>query len=549
MKRLQSNSSSSSPSPLQKRPKRPPSPSSSNAASNFLHGRNIYILQAKLTPATIAELFALAEKGGATVVSNPEDAEVVVTAVGMRKRLERHLDWEVAKSKALVTPAWLRDSFAQGQALPCGSYAALSSLHDTTVANCPTDSDSEPEVAPAPSTAYSKSHTQKLDIENIPENLLPPRTFPKTDLAKLDHTARFSCARASPLTCLNQGLCNELDVMRRLRELEGEERSALSYRRAVASIKSYPRKLSLSDHAEIHRLPYIGAKIFKMVEEYLDTGKIGEVEAARKSERFTSLQLFASVYGIGPSTARDLYARGLRSVRDLEAFYEVEGPLEVGAVETDAGAQGVDMDIKIALGLRQELALPIPRVEVEMIHRVIMDELEVVQPGCVSTIVGGYRRGKTASNDVDIVFTHPDGTKTVGLCTKLVKRLHERGLVTHVMHLSSFHAHNALRTHHWDSLEKSLTVFRPPSPDATRRRVDLIFALPQTYWTAVVGWTGSTMFERDLRSAAKAQGMKFDSSGITRRHDSKVFYPRTEKEVFDIFGLPWIDPSLRNADA
>lgn len=94
--------------------------------------------------------------------------------------------------------------------------------------------------------------------------------------------------------------------------------------------------------------------------------------------------------------------------------------------------------------------------------------------------------------------------------------------------LSSFHAHNALKTTPWDSLEKALTVFiLPPSTSDTRKRVhrrlDLIFADPKVYWTAVVGWsvlsqtrilwnyyeswlrcrTGSKMFERDLRLWAK----------------------------------------------
>ena len=34
----------------------------------------------------------------------------------------------------------------------------------------------------------------------------------------------------------------------------------------------------------------------------------------------------------------------------------------------------------------------------------------------------------------------------------------------------------------------------------------------------------------------------------TRRHDTKRFLPKSEKEVFDILGLPWIDPTMRNAD-
>ena len=92
------------------------------------------------------------------------------------------------------------------------------------------------------------------------------------------------------------------------------------------------------------------------------------------------------------------------------------------------------------------------------------------------------------------------------------------------MHLSGFHSHNPLRTTHWDSLEKSLTVFvLPPSSPfykGTRRRLDLIFAQPEVYWCAVVGWwvlacaavasyspvrcrSGSIMFQRDLRQWAK----------------------------------------------
>lgn len=71
----------------------------------------------------------------------------------------------------------------------------------------------------------------------------------------------------------------------------------------------------------------------------------------------------------------------------------------------------------------------------------------------------------------------------------LVLRPHaDNGLVD----LSGFHGHNPLRTTHWDSLEKSLTVFilPPSSPFYTgvRRRLDLIFAPPEVYWTAVIGW-------------------------------------------------------------
>ena len=120
------------------------------------------------------------------------------------------------------------------------------------------------------------------------------------------------------------------------------------------------------------------------------------------------------------------------------------------------------------------------------------------------------------SNDVDIVFTHPAGGKDRGLCKRLVERLRVKGMVTHVMRrldserfevvgllmlssdLSSFRSPTSLRKAHWDTLEKSLTVFRLPKSSpfwkdngngvALHRRLDLICSPADVYWCAIIGW-------------------------------------------------------------
>ncbi|THG94502.1 hypothetical protein EW026_g6985 [Hermanssonia centrifuga] len=152
------------------------------------------------------------------------------------------------------------------------------------------------------------------------------------------------------------------------------------------------------------------------------------------------------VYGIGPSTARRLFALGLRTLEDLEVYYGVEKEepesqlVELEHKEnfgSDAKVGLGETWVKIALGLREDLAIKIPRDEVEEMNQVVMRELNALEPGCTSTIVGGYRRGKPESNDVDIVFTHPDTQKVKGLCKRLVNRLYERGMVTHVMRMST----------------------------------------------------------------------------------------------------------------
>jgi hypothetical protein len=143
------------------------------------------------------------------------------------------------KDRAIVTPQWLLDSAQQGKPLPCGDYVALHDLQDETEHNCP-DTDCH-------CRSGSESHSPPPnELSSLSESALPkssksaqPRdsvAAAEYDVSKLSlsHTARYSCCRASPLICPNQGLVAELDVIRRSRSLEGEERSALSYQRAIA---------------------------------------------------------------------------------------------------------------------------------------------------------------------------------------------------------------------------------------------------------------------------------------------------------------------------
>lgn len=82
--------------------------SSADSDSSDEHPRlKVYIVQAKLDPDEVARLYNLVETysvdGGLDfeLAPNPNDADVIVTAVRMRKRLERHVNWELAVSHLL----------------------------------------------------------------------------------------------------------------------------------------------------------------------------------------------------------------------------------------------------------------------------------------------------------------------------------------------------------------------------------------------------------------------------------------------------------------
>uniref|UniRef100_A0A0W0FVE5 DNA polymerase n=1 Tax=Moniliophthora roreri TaxID=221103 RepID=A0A0W0FVE5_MONRR len=521
--------------------KRSPSTSDSESAPSRKRKRSVspqsdsvrlYIVDAKLDPSDIHQLVSLVEDSHTQldicICPQVEDADVIITAVRMRKRLERHLGWDLAKQKAIVTPQWLKDSITQNKFLPCGQYAALGELHDETEKHCPEDVCSNTEEC---------THT-KHSSSPPPRHLSPSTT-------QITHRHRYACMRHSPLICHNQDLVNEFAVLYRHRDLEGWEIRALSYERTIAALKAYPRVITNENVDDVAKLPFIGEKALFKVKEYLRIGHIPEARTILTSQRYQSLTAFTSIHGIGPATARKLYSMNLRTLEDLDAYYDVHSP----STSTSTSKDFPLLTTQVALVLRNDLSQKIPREEVEAMRDIVMDELGKIKKGCVCTITGGYRRGKQESNDVDIVLTHPDLDSGKGevkaLAEKLLKRLYEQGLITHVTHLSSFRDPNKLRTSHRNSIEKALTVFR----HGKSRRLDLIFAAPEAYWSTVVGWTGSKLFERDLRLWAKQEhGMKFDSEGITRLHDSKQFFPKSEYEVFRFLGLEWIDPEWRNAD-
>lgn len=88
-------SSGSSP-PVSKKPKEAP--------EKKLSDIKIHVVQAKLSSSEIRELSSIVEDSGATICASPSDAEVLVTNIRMKKRLERHIGWSLAVSVVFPCP-------------------------------------------------------------------------------------------------------------------------------------------------------------------------------------------------------------------------------------------------------------------------------------------------------------------------------------------------------------------------------------------------------------------------------------------------------------
>lgn len=217
-----------------------------------------------------------------------------------------------------------------------------------------------------------------------------------------------------------------------------------------------------------------------------------------------------------------------------------------------------------------EFLLGIPQDEVVSISTTILKHTRIIDPGFEMVIVGGYRRGKQKSGDVDVVLSHRDESKTLNVIPKIVVNLEQAHLITHTLTLSTHNSERGQRPVSWkgqnssssgfDTLDKALVVWKDPSQeDAPHRRVDIIISPWKTVGCAVLGWSGGTTFQRDLRRYCKlVKGYKFDSSGVRNRADGRWVdlegtsagdvapdMETAERRVFAGLGLPWRPPEER----
>ncbi|KAI8919423.1 hypothetical protein DFJ77DRAFT_508301 [Powellomyces hirtus] len=559
-----------------------------------LVGKLIYIINAKLAPKTLEKLSKAAESKGARIVSRAKDADVVVTKLTSAARISKYIDLKSAMIPPVAKLGWLEQCVEKEECpalvppltvdlTPCIEEAAKDAnyIPPATETGCKraySDIETGPIIisSRSPSPASPASKRQHISSTTGPKNWISSDSEVHSDLHSdelsdgasessnsegsdgdaeyerniaLDPTynnVAYEVVRKHPLDHYNKELVEQLSLIEKQREIDGEARSALSYRRAISALISYPRKIR--SWREAKKIKGVGDKIARMIREYLKTGTIQAAETVANSSRFLIISHFASIYGVGPTTARDWYGKGYRSLEDV---LDAEG---------DTLSNVVKMGIELFPDFQQKMT----RKDVEEIVEVLEEVLRGIDEGFAICPVGGYRRGKEINGDCDVVITHPEEAKTKNLLRQLVDALKAQGYVKHVLWYGEGHEKDQVselrlqsgKKNSFDHLSKAFTGFRQPST-GINRQVDLIISPQSLYACAVLGWTGSKQFERGLRNWCKYGGVAaghtfkggyhFASHGLFDRRTNKRVHVETEEDIFKFLKLEWTDPTLRNA--
>ncbi|KAJ5605550.1 hypothetical protein N7510_008331 [Penicillium lagena] len=386
----------------------------------------------------------------------------------------------------------------------------------------------------------------------------------------------YACLRSAPLHPTNEKFISQLEKIRRIRELTLDDIGVRAYSTSIAALASYPHPIHRPN--DIIALPGCDVKIANLFAEFQqhgggshteDNGTVSAADALDTDPALRVLHTFYKIWGVGAKTAREFYYH--RGWRDLDDIVE-------------HGWDSLSRVQQIGVKFYDEFLAGVSRPESESIVAVIRRHANLVRPDAGNDIdciiVGGYRRGKVISGDVDIMITHRDDAVTRNLVVDIVASLEKEHYVTHTLALNLTSSHREQQTipfrgdssgKQFDSLDKALVVWQDPHFDIgdvdidkstlrkknpnPHRRVDIIISPWRTVGCAVLGWSGDTTFQRDLRRyAKKAHAWKFDSSGVRERTSGGQVvdlerggetWQERERLVMEGLGVGWRPPEER----
>ncbi|CAL8278286.1 unnamed protein product [Merluccius merluccius] len=359
--------------------------------------------------------------------------------------------------------------------------------------------------------------------------------------------ASYACQRSTPQPGHNTLLTDSLAVLAESAELNGDEGRAVAFRRSEALLRSLDRRVQ--GVAELRGLPCLGEHSRRVIQDVLDNGKSSEVEETKSSSRYKAMKVLTGIFGVGVKTAKRWFTEGICSLAQLETSGHTLNPAQQAGLKYYA-----------------DLNQPVTRDEADAISVTVEEAVCSVLPGAQVTLAGGFRRGKTSGHDVDFLITHPDEGKEEGLVHKVTACLESRGVLlyhqtTRNTYQESPEGAGRPRSN-MDRFERCFSILKlvqdPVQVEADQTdsgcrpwravRVDLVVSPISQFAFALLGWTGSKLFEREMRRwAVHEKSMSLSSHALYDNNQKRYLTASSEEEIFAHLGLEYVSPSGRNA--
>ena len=329
---------------------------------------------------------------------------------------------------------------------------------------------------------------------------------------------------------------NEQDTLKQEQKMKEYTQNTFRLKqidRVISLLKKYPSKITLDNYKELESIDGIGKSSLEKIKDILENGQLsilGDYKAP--VDKKNTLNELEEIVGIGRSHALELYNQGIKSIDDLKKKIK---------------NKEIVVNSKILLGLKYhgKYHMNIPREEMDNYNKFfqhlikkINKTLQLTDKKYVVEICGSYRREKTTSNDIDVLISK------IGTSNSDKKINHLEMIVNK---LKTDMKNNDNKPLLVDSMtdKKIKTKYMGFSKlhDNLIRRIDIRFITYDSFYFALLYFTGSGDYNRKMRQIAKEQGYKLSEYGLYKNDIPTIV--TSERDIFKKLGMEYLPPRLR----
>nr|QFG74494.1 MAG: DNA polymerase beta thumb [Megaviridae environmental sample] len=329
----------------------------------------------------------------------------------------------------------------------------------------------------------------------------------------------------------------EIDIIEDKKKKNAYNFKVKQLSRVVSILKNISYEITSSNFEELIDVPGIGKGSIKRIKEILTDGKLSELGdfVDDKLEKTNTLNELEEIVGVGRANALEFYKKGIKSVKMLKDKIQ---------------SGDIDVNDKIKLGLKYHNVYKknIPRKEITNVYNLLEKVIDKIntkndfsnKDKYIFEICGSYRREKDFSNDIDILISKK-GTNTGAdnnYLEQIVKKLKSD--------LSKNKKKPLLIDDMTDGDVKTKYMGFAKYKDHPIRRIDIRFVSYDSFFFALLYFTGSKDFNLKMRNIAKDKGYKLSEYGIYDENDEKIkMKVRSEKSIFKFLDMDYVEPKNR----
>ena len=312
-----------------------------------------------------------------------------------------------------------------------------------------------------------------------------------------------------------------LSRLEEIHKIKNDGFRAKAYGKGVFAIREFNGTLP-DNVKDLKKIKGIGKGLAEKIVEITNTGKLKKLDDLEANKGILDIIEMHSIAGFGPSTVSKLIKEHkIKNLTELRKAYgngklKLTNQQELGLIHFD------------------DLQERIPRDEIKGFEKELKKIVRKVSKDLNITITGSYRRKKDTSGDIDVLLSHKNITKKdevknseIDYLDKILEKLKKK--YEHVGTIAR-------------GKSKYMGLHRI---DEKVRHIDFIFMPMESYYSAILYFTGSKELNIKMREMAKSKNYTLNEWGLHKNEDNSRFDVTSEEDIFKLLNMGYIKPERR----